>query len=214
MTPKRQPDPPRLRLVKSGETPAHSKAPQLRELDWSILMARAQDGDASAYHRLLEEMTPYLRALAARRFAHPQDLDDCVQDILLTVHAMRASYDPARPFAPWLVALANRRVVDVIRRKARQLRREHPADERYESYADPDQSSERSAENAGLEAALATLPAGQQQALRLLKLEELSLKEAAQRSGQSIAALKVATHRALKSLRARLTGGIDHGNDT
>jgi RNA polymerase sigma-70 factor (ECF subfamily) len=36
-----------------------------RELDWSTLMARAQGGDRDAYRRLLGEITPYLRALAA-----------------------------------------------------------------------------------------------------------------------------------------------------
>lgn len=58
-----------------------------------------------------------------------------------------------------------------------------------------------------LETAIATLPPGQQQAIRLLKLKEMSLKEAAAASGASVASLKVATHRALKNLRKMLSGG-------
>jgi RNA polymerase sigma-70 factor (ECF subfamily) len=60
-------------------------------------MARAQDGDRDAYRELLQDMVPYLRALAARRFKEPNDIDDAVQDVLLTVHAVRHTYDPGRP---------------------------------------------------------------------------------------------------------------------
>src|SRR5258708_35732958 len=90
-----------------------------RDVDWSILMARAQEGDRAAYHRLLQEITPYLRSLAARRHRDPNDIEDAVQDVLLTVHSIRQTYDPARPFAPWLVAIANRRFIDRLRRQGR-----------------------------------------------------------------------------------------------
>jgi len=53
------------------------------------------------------------------------------------------------------------------------------------------------------------LPAGQRQAIRLLKLEEKSLKEAAAISGMTVASLKVATHRALISLRKILRKGVE-----
>jgi RNA polymerase sigma-70 factor (ECF subfamily) len=54
------------------------------------------------------------------------------------------------------------------------------------------------------------LPPGQRQAVELLKLRELSLKEASALTGMSIGALKVATHRAIASLRRTLRG-IDEG---
>ena len=57
-----------------------------------------------------------------------------------------------------------------------------------------------------LSRAIATLPPGQREAIELLKLRELSLKEAARTSGRSIAALKVNVHRAIKALKARLEG--------
>ena len=58
-----------------------------------------------------------------------------------------------------------------------------------------------SADEATLHQAIETLPPDQRQAIRLLKLREMSLKEAALASGRSVSALKVATHRAIKSLR-------------
>ena len=76
--------------------------------DWSKLMAQAQDGDREAYRRLLEGMTPYLRSLARRCFKQPSDVEDAMQDVLLTVHMVRRTYDPARPFGPWLAAIARR----------------------------------------------------------------------------------------------------------
>jgi len=74
-------------------------------------MARAQDGDREAYRRCSRKL-PYLRFLATRRVPNRSDVEDAVQDALVTIHAVRHTYDPARPFGPWLVAIANRRIVD------------------------------------------------------------------------------------------------------
>jgi RNA polymerase sigma-70 factor (ECF subfamily) len=52
--------------------------------------------------------------------------------------------------------------------------------------------------------AIRALPAGQRQAIELLKLQEMSLKEASVATGTSVGALKVATHRAIVSLRRML----------
>jgi RNA polymerase sigma factor (sigma-70 family) len=175
-----------------------------RDIDWSILMARAQAGEGVAYRRLLDEVTPYLRSLAARRHRNPSDVEDAVQDILLTVHAMRVSYDPTRPFGPWLVAIANRRLIDRLRREGRRRLRETALTAAHENFPDGGANIEEKADYRGLAAAVESLPRRQRQAIRLLKLEELSLKEAAEVSQMSSASLKVATHRALQSLRKLL----------
>jgi RNA polymerase sigma-70 factor (ECF subfamily) len=86
---------------------------------WSVLMAHAQEGDRLAYRRLLEEITPYLRSLVARHGALSGEAEDAVQDILLTLHAVRHSYDPRRPFGPWLLTIARRRIVDRLRSRGR-----------------------------------------------------------------------------------------------
>ncbi|MGT2467839.1 RNA polymerase sigma factor (plasmid) [Mesorhizobium atlanticum] len=179
--------------------------PAIPDVDWTILMARTQDGDAAAYLRLLEEMTPYLRSLAARRHHDQNDIEDAVQDVLLTVHSIRHTYDPARPFGPWLVAIANRRFVDRLRRQSRVRARETPFTAAHETFLDPQANLEERSDRRRLEGAVDDLPAMQRQAIRLLKLKEMSLKEAATASGMSIASLKVATHRALISLRKMLT---------
>ncbi len=176
-----------------------------RDLDWSILMARAQGGDGAAYRRLLTGVMPYLRALAARQHREPSDQEDAVQDILLTLHCIRHTYDPSRPFAPWLVAIANRRLVDRLRRQGRRRLRESALTEQHEAIAANPAIHPDSSDHRVLHTALAELTPGQQRAVRLLKLEEMSLKEAESASGMSIASLKVTLHRALKSLRKLLS---------
>jgi len=199
-----RPMPPKLVLV---ERESAERVHAGRELDWSICMARAQEGDRDAYRRLLEGVAPYLRFLARRRLGSASEVEDIVQDILLTVHAIRHTYDPARPFGPWLVAIAERRVVDALRRRGRNEAREAPLSPVEETFADPGANRpEAAAEGRGLREAVDRLPSAQREAIRLLKLNEMSLKEASAASGMSIVALKVATHRGLRSLRKLLTG--------
>jgi RNA polymerase sigma-70 factor (ECF subfamily) len=199
------PNTPRLKLVTSV---APDNRPALgRQSDWSALMARAQDGDRDAYRILLVQIEPFVRSIAARCFNGPADAEDVVQDVLLTVHAIRNTYDPKRPFGPWLVAIANRRIIDRLRRHARQKAREIELSAEHETFPDASANLDRAAPaEFALAGAIDKLPPDQREAIRMLKLSEMSLKEASQASGRSIAALKVATHRAVRNLRQLLRG--------
>ncbi len=177
------------------------------EVDWSILMARAQAGERGAYRRLLDEITPYLRSLAAKSHRDPNDVEDTVQDVLLTVHAIRHTYDPTRPFGPWLVAIAHRRIVDRLRRQGRARQHETPMTPDHETLAATEANyPEACVDAVAVRNAVERLPPGQREAIKLMKLQEMSLRQASAISGMSIAALKVATHRGLKTLRELLTG--------
>jgi RNA polymerase sigma-70 factor, ECF subfamily len=182
--------------------------PGTREVDWSILMARAQDGDREAYRRLLVEITPYLRYLAAKAHRDPVDVEDTVQDVLLTVHAIRHTYDCRRPFGPWLVAIARRRIVDRLRWQGRVRAHETPLEDGHETLAVTESNDQdKGVDAATLRDAIERLAPGQREAVTLMKLQEMSLRQAASVSGTSVAALKVATHRALKRLRELLASG-------
>lgn len=173
--------------------------------DWSRLMALAQDGDEKAYRSLLQAVAPYLRSLARRAGLPPDDCEDGVQDVLLTIHAIRHTYDPARPFGPWLAGVARNRLADRLRRRARTWSREIELTDEHETFAAVATNEIEEADEARrLRAAVADLPQGQREAVELLKFKELSLKEASAISGQSEAALKVAVHRAVKRLRGML----------
>jgi RNA polymerase sigma-70 factor (ECF subfamily) len=181
---------------------------ELPETEWRLLMRAAQDGDRGAYDRLLREVAPFIRGLALRRNPNTQWAEDVVQDVLLTLHRVRHTYDPTRPFEPWLATIAGRRCVDLYRRKSRVAVNETSDDDAYETFADPaaNKTMEVYAETDGLAEAIATLPPQQREAIELLKLKQLSLAEASAATGRSEGALKVNVHRAIKSLRARLMG--------
>lgn len=170
-----------------------------------LLMRAAQGGDADAYRALLTAVTPRIRRIvrARRGFLGTADTEDLVQDVLLSVHAVLATYDPSRPFMPWLLAIVRNRLADAARRHGRQRAHETQLDDVQVTFADvaTNTTDEGIGDLEALEQAIHTLPAGQRQAIELLKLQEMSLKEASATTGTSVAALKVATHRAIVSLR-------------
>lgn len=177
---------------------------------WSALMAAAQTGDRAAYASLLKECAPFIQRIAARQGVRGDRVDDVVQDVLITLHRVRATYDPARSFSAWLRVIAQRRAIDLLRGRSRLEKREVHAPIAYEAHADPRVDpaahSERREEAAVLSGAIDSLPPGQREAVKHLALREMSLEEAAAATGRSKGALKVNLHRALKSLRARLSG--------
>ncbi|MFO1408901.1 MAG: sigma-70 family RNA polymerase sigma factor [Steroidobacteraceae bacterium] len=175
-----------------------------RDRQWSEWMRDAQAGDAAAYERLLRAVLPWVRGLLRRAGVAAADVEDVAQDALLTVHRVRHTYDPARPFRPWLAAIVDRRRIDALRRRIRVGRLEVSDAVALETSAAPaaNDSVEGMRAEADVGALLRTLPARQRTALEAVKLRELSVAEAAAESGQSVSAVKVNVHRALKTLRA------------
>jgi len=172
--------------------------------DLARLMMLAQAGDTEAYSQLLQKVTIRLRRIVrrSRSFLADEDIEDLVQDILLSLHSVRATYDPQRPFMPWLLAITRNRLADGARRYARTSLREVTTD--YLDVTFANESSNRTEDVFGkedLKNAIDGLPAAQRNAVEMLKLREMSLKDAAAVSGMSIGALKVATHRAMIALR-------------
>ena len=184
---------------------------------WAAWMEKAQRGDREAYHSLLCAITPYLRAIARRYLRQEQDAEDMVQEILIVVHDIRHTYEPGRPLKPWLATIATRRCIDHLRQRMRrgleigdeelldQLADESPA-------ATPEARLQREQEQREVKRAVDALPARQREAVELLRIRELSLKEAAEASDQSVGSLKVACHRAMKALQ-RAMGGEEQDHD-
>lgn len=179
-----------------------------KEARWSRLMKEAQDGNRAAYDRILREIVPYIAAVVSRQHRAQDRVEEVVQDVLLTVHRVRHTYDPARPFKPWLSMIARRRSIDLLRRRTRRAALEVSDDAAYETFPEPEanRTMEAYATTEGLSEAIGNLPNLQREAVELLKLKEMSLLEASALSGRSVAALKVNMHRAIKSLRVRLKG--------
>jgi len=187
--------------------------PEYTEQRLAALMRSAQGGDAEAYATLMQDLAVRVRQIVRyrRAFLEHADVEDLVQDVLLSVHAVRATYDATRPFVPWVLAIARNRLADAARRYARHGAHEVAVDDldvtffsettntMRTTYGDPD----------ALKDAIADLSAGQRSAIEMLKLREMSLKEAAAASGTSVGALKVATHRAMEALRRKLKKEVE-----
>jgi len=181
---------------------------QVTDEQLARFMAAAQSGAGDAYAALLKAILPRLRAMIRnrRRFLSEADIEDLVQDTLVSLHSVRATYDPSRPFWPWLFAIARNRLADGARRHARRSANEvsvpeypvtfsaEEANWDAEGYGDPEILRE----------AIDRLPAAQRQAVDLLKIKELSLREASVESGMSVGALKVSMHRAMTTLKKAL----------
>jgi RNA polymerase sigma-70 factor (ECF subfamily) len=169
-------------------------------------MAAAQGGDGAAYRRLLGAVAPFVRYAGRRRGLDAAAAEDLAQDVLLTLHRVRHTYDPGRPFVPWLLAITQRRMIDLYRRDRRIRAQEMVLPDLLETFADPaaNQILDTAEQRELLLQAMAELPPKQREALELVKLGELSVAEAATRSGQSPGAVKVNVHRAIKALRAIL----------
>src|SRR5947209_3366870 len=134
-------------------------------------MAAAQAGDAAAYVELLEAITPKLRRIIRRqrRFFPEDRLEDLVQDVLLSVHSVRGTYNPHRPFMPWLLAIARNRLVDAARRYARGAAHEVQVEDVDVTISEM-RANPRSAEYGDTEAlkeAIRELPRGQRQAIEM-----------------------------------------------
>lgn len=177
----------------------------------AALMAAAQAGNRAAYQVLLRECIPIIRAVARGQGVAADSAEDVVQEVLLTLHRVRATYDPGRPFGAWLRAIAQRRAIDWLRSAGRRGAREVHAPDAYDAFPDGGAAPDRGLESADvtklLGRAIATLPPGQRQALEHLALQERTLDEAAAETGRSKGALKVNLHRAIKALRERMEGG-------
>ncbi len=167
------------------------------ETTMARLMVMSQRGDRRAYSTLLTECQLWLKRYYSRRIvAH--HLDDLVQDTLLSLHRKLASYDPARPFLPWLAAIARYRWVD-------HLRKVYKADEvEFDEGFAADNPEPAIAARISIERMFAYLSPAQAQVIELVKIEGLTVAEAAKVCGQSESLVKVNIHRGLKKLTAMI----------
>jgi RNA polymerase sigma-70 factor (ECF subfamily) len=169
----------------------------------SGLMARAQDGDRPAYAALLGEVASLVEHYARRRVRQPDACEEIVQDTLLAIHRDRHTYDPARPFRPWMYAIARHRLLDHLDKQRRWRNTELLTHAGLEELA-LEAGSVAGPLSRALREALSRLSASQQRVIEMLKLEDCSVAEIAERTGMSVATVKVTAHRGYKKLRELL----------
>lgn len=165
-------------------------------------MALAQQGDREAYRDLLLDLDRYVRRVFRAQLWPGEDLDDACQEALLTLHRAIKTYDPTRPFNPWFHALARHALASMRRRGQRVPVFEPMGEEALKTVAS---DSSGDADVAGaVQAALARLPPKQREAVQMLKVDGLSVEEAAARVGISAGNLRIRAHRGYRALKALL----------
>lgn len=161
------------------------------------LMLKGLAGDAAAHRAFLMEAAGLLRAFFRNRLrGAPEDAEDLVQETLVALHARRDSYDPAYPLTAWMYAIARYRLIDHIRR---QKHRNHASLDGID-VADSDPEYEASDARRDVNVLLDKLPEKQRTAIRMVKLEEKSVRETAEATGLSESDIKISIHRGLKTL--------------
>lgn len=165
------------------------------------LMVRGLSGDGAAHRQLLILLGERFRVFfrGRMRVGDPSIVEDLVQETLIAIHTRRESYDPSQPLRAWVYAIARYKLIDHFRR-TRTAGRSVPVDEVEELFSsDVADASDPARDVATL---LAKLPAKQRLAIQLVKLEELSVREAAARTGMTESDIKISIHRGMKKLSA------------
>ena len=173
-----------------------SEEPELR-----ALMLAGLGGDEASHKSLLMKLSAYLRAYFKGQLARigrsASDAEDLVQETLIALHTRRHTYDRSQPLTPWVYAIARYRLVDYLRR-TKAAKMDVPVEEAEGVFAVDDVS----AVDSGLDLTklLAQLTPKMRQAIQFVKLDGLSVSEAATRAGMSQSAIKVSVHRGLRAL--------------
>lgn len=162
-------------------------------------------GDATAYHGFLKALSAHLRAYFRKRlFQRPDEVEDLVQETLLAVHNQRHTYRRDQPLTAWVHAIARYKLVDMLRARASREALTDPLDDELEVFAKSDTDAADAQRDLGK--LLSTLPDKQRLPIVHVKVEGLSVVEAARLTGMSESAIKIGVHRGMKALAARIRG--------
>jgi RNA polymerase sigma-70 factor (ECF subfamily) len=183
-----------------------TKAESAKETSLRALMIAGLGGDSTAYGALLSELSVHLRAYYRGKLVRTgrgtEETEDLVQEALIAVHTRRHTYDPTRLLTPWVYAIARYKLIDHLRRHQSTLTNVPIEDASEIIAADGGQPTDA---HFDLNKVLARLPDKIRLAVQYVKIEGLSVVEAAARCGISESAVKMSVHRGLKQLRAMIS---------
>jgi RNA polymerase sigma factor (sigma-70 family) len=168
-----------------------------------LAMERYACGDEASFSELYDELAPRLNRFAMRWTRSRSAAEDTVQQTLLQIHVARDRFLPGSAVVPWAYAIARRLLIDLGRRGSREELRAgdvHDPDEPTAALS-PEEALHRRRTEAEARRDLALLPTAWREAFELVKLEGLSVAEAADVLGITRGMVKIRTHRATAALR-------------
>jgi RNA polymerase sigma-70 factor (ECF subfamily) len=167
------------------------------------LFVAGLSGDSSAYRSFLDQLSRHLRGfLAHRLYGWPDDVEDIVQECLLAVHNQRYTYETDQPLTAWVHAIARYKMVDLLRAKGAREALHEPINDDMELFAHCQIEAGQARRDLGV--LLQTLPDHHRIPIEHVKIQGLSISEAATLTGLSESAIKVGIHRGLKTLASKI----------
>ncbi len=211
-------------LLPATDATAHPAAALQATVSDEDLMLRYRDGDAAAFDVLYERHRSGLYRFILRQCPHRGEVDEIFQDVWMNLINARARYQPSAKFRTFLFQIARNRVIDIARRSqdVRMLSIDDDHDATGATLADrlpapdaeePQAVAERAAAARQLQAAIATLPFVQREALLLHEDGGLSLDEIAALTGTQRETVKSRLRYALGRLRAHFAGAAAPGGE-
>ncbi len=179
----------------------------LEERSW---LARHCRGDARAFPALMEAYRRPVYSYLVRSGVAPGDRDDLFQTVFLKIHSGAASYDAARPLAPWIFTIAANAVRDHFRARPAIASSSAGADpdDPPPDPPDPNPGPERVAAARQtviwLEGAIQELPLAQREVLLLATVVGLPQQEIAEALNMPVNTVKTQLRRARLALSERL----------
>lgn len=174
------------------------------EIKLEKLFIAAINGDNGSYAEFLRLFASYLQKSLSKKIFNTAEIDDVSQEILLSVHKARHTYDGNRPLKPWLISIITFRVNDYLRKFYRDKTYEtFPIDDNFD-IEDENLVTESPIDNEEINRAISNLSQKQQEVIKLMYFKELSVKEVAVQLGYSESDVKVTAHRAYKILREKI----------
>lgn len=173
--------------------------------DIQLLLEKAREGDRGAFGELAGLCRSYLESVIRRRFgAKPRgtsSMDDVLQETYLRAWASLSKFDPRgqEAFLRWLAGIAVRVVLEAGRRDGElHFDVDPPAQD-----PSPSKALQREERFTRLQEALEGLSPDHRRVLQLVRLEGLSMAEAAKRMNRSPNAVSKLLVRALREVRRK-----------
>jgi len=172
-------------------------------------MDRYADGDATAFGALYDELAPRLYRYALWHTRSRAASEDVVQQTFLQIHGARDRFVRGASALTWAYAIARRLLIDADRRRGREDLRGDGAlgSEELSGALAADEAMDLKEQELEARRNLALLRPALRESFTLVKLEGLSVAQAAEVLGITPGMVKVRTHRARVALENALLRG-------
>ena len=184
-----------------GTTPGSDAETRRADLE---LARRARHGDATAFDGLVRRFHRPVYRFCWRLLRSP-DAEDLAQDTFVRAFVHFERFDPERPVLPWLIAIARRLCLDLLRRRKVMARVETqpvtgpPA-------RGPEGEASRREQLSRLERALDDLDEGPRVAIVLFHIEDMSYRDIAAALEVPMGTVMTWLHRGRAQLKRALAG--------